>query len=222
MVPPAVGRKRISEPYLHSVWRALPYAGLLATTAVLVAVARQNHAMRSQIDELWRRANLPHPGAAVPTFRTTTLDGDSVVIGRGEPGHRQILFIYNTTCRFCRETLPAWSAIADQLSTSHIAVFGISLHPERQTRQYILEHGLSFATVLFPDAKLRDAYRAAGVPITMVVDHDGTVIYVRLGSIRDRSTIDSAIFAVTEPPSKTVTEPRSKQDRKSRTPSEEG
>jgi peroxiredoxin len=87
-----------------------------------------------------------------------------------------------------------WSALNRELSASQsplVAVYGISLDPEAETRSYIEEHDLLFPVVRFPEAKLARIYRIAGIPTTLVVDHEGVVLHVRRGSLESEAAIDS-------------------------------
>jgi len=110
----------------------------LAIAALLVVfLAFQNRTLREELRTLRRRAERPYPGLVVPTFRAVTLVGDSVMIGEGVPGVRQVLFIFNTTCGFCRGTLPYWSSIADELVTEErreVEVYGMSVDSQAETR----------------------------------------------------------------------------------------
>jgi peroxiredoxin len=135
----------------------------------------------------------------VLAFRATTLAGDSVTIGQMNPGGHQVLFVFNTTCGFCLETVPAWKTVFTELNAPGMpekAVYGISLDPEGQTRRYVLDHRLAFPVLCFPDPRLAKLYRAEGVPLTIVLDHQGEMVHVRMGVLRDRGSIDSVIAAV--------------------------
>jgi len=169
----------------------------LAVAALLVvALAFQNRTLREELRTLRRRGERPYPGLVVPTFRAVTLAGDSVTIGEGAPGARQVLFIFNTTCGFCRETLSYWRRIADELRTEErreVEVYGISVDSEAETRRYVGEEGVSFPVLGFPEVKLVRLYRAEGVPRTLVLDHEGEVLYARAGSFNSQGVVDSVI-----------------------------
>jgi len=181
----------------------LAYPLALAVAALLVVVvAFQNRTLREELRTLRRRAEGPYRGLVVPSFRAVTLAGDSVTIGEGAPGVRQVLFIFNTTCGFCRETLPYWRRIAHELRTEErreVEVYGISVDSEAETRRYVGEEGVSFPVLGFPEVKLVRLYRAEGVPRTLVLDHEGEVLYARAGSFRSESVVDSIIAAARAP-----------------------
>ena len=140
----------------------------------------------------------------VPTFRALTLDGDSITIGEGpDPLARQVLFVLTTSCPFCRQTLPTWARIADSaasLRPGRIVVAAISLDSLNLTRDYVREHQLRYPVVLFPVAKLRRLYRASAVPQTLVLDHEGRILYARTGLLDPQAVVDSIFAALSRPP----------------------
>lgn len=183
---------------LHRIARTFLLVTLAGAAALVVVLARQNRTLRDELATLGRQASLPRVGLYVPTFQTATLDGRSVTIGKAAPGSRQVLFVFNTTCGFCLETLPSWTAIVTELreSADRVSVYGISLDPETETREYVTEHALSFPVLLFPEGKLERLYRVGGVPLTLVLDHEGRILYAKPGTLRDRASIDSILAAV--------------------------
>jgi len=179
--------------------RVVPFAALAVATLLVVVLAYQNRGLRERISEWRRRATFPHVGMVVPAFGATTLAGDSVTIGETNLGGHQVLFVFNTTCGFCLETLPGWKTVFTELDAPAVlenAVYGISLDPEAETRRYVLDHGLAFPVLCIPDPRLAKLYRAEGVPLTVVLDHNGEMVHVRMGALRERGSIDSVIAAV--------------------------
>lgn len=140
----------------------------------------------------------------MPTFRAQTLSGDSITIGEApDPFARQILFVLTTSCPFCKQTLVKWTRIADSvssLSKGRIAVAAISLDSLRLTEDYVRLHQLRFPVLLFPASKLRRLYRATAVPQTLVLDHEGRILYARTGLLEPQAVVDSVFAAALRPP----------------------
>lgn len=182
---------------LKSLTSLAAYAGLVAAAALVVVLGLQNRALREELSELRVQAERAYPGLAVPTFRAVTLAGDSVTIGKTSDGRRQLLFIFNTTCGFCRRTIPVWKGIASKLggAASEVEIFGISTDGEAVTREYASREGVGFPVLRFPEAKLARLYRVVGVPLTLVVDHEGQVVYARGGSLERPAAVDSIFQA---------------------------
>jgi peroxiredoxin len=175
----------------------VPLALLLAA-AVVVTLAVQKRSLVARYMELQQQERLPYEGLWVPTFKAVTLGGGEVVIGEAEKGTRQVLLIFDTTCSFCRTSLPAWADLSARLAgvgEPLVEVYGISLSPEAETRQYVDEHGLTFPVLRFPEEKLRYLYRANGVPQVIVLDHEGRVIYTRPGELGEGAELDTVFAA---------------------------
>ncbi|MGH7540460.1 MAG: peroxiredoxin family protein [Gemmatimonadota bacterium] len=75
-------------------------------------------------------------------------------------------------------------------------MLGLSLDPPDSTRAYVLEHALDFPVTTFPSPKLVQLYRADRIPLVILLDSGGTVLYSRLGAIETAAAIDSVLRAV--------------------------
>jgi cytochrome oxidase Cu insertion factor (SCO1/SenC/PrrC family) len=185
--------------------RAIPLvlSVALAVSSVLVLLlSNRLQDLSTDYRDLRRRATLPHRGYVVPTFRTATLSGDSVTVGESaDSSTRQILFVFNTTCPFCRRIIPAWEQIADSLKAGRrkVHVLAISLDPADTTRRYMAEHALRYPVLRFPQSKLSLLYRTAAIPQTVVLDWTGTVLYAKTGAL-DHASLDSVFAVITGPP----------------------
>jgi peroxiredoxin len=178
-------------------------ATLLAASALIVALAIRHQSLTEAYRTLRLRTSLPSAGAVVPTFRARTLAGDSITIGEDpDPLARQVLFVLTTSCPFCRQTLPTWARIADsvsRLSQGHVVVAAISLDSLGLTEDYVRQHQLRYPVVLFPAKKLRRLYRASFVPQTLVLDHEGRILYARTGLLEPQAVVDSVFAALSRP-----------------------
>jgi peroxiredoxin len=179
--------------------RAFVPTALVAALGLVFVLGVKNQSLKREVRRLRVQDKVPHAGVVVPVFRTVTLTGDSVTIGAGQPGGRQVLFYFTSTCPYCIQTLPAWKRITSEVQTREgdvAAVFGISLDSVDATTRYTAVHALRFPVLRFPDAKTAALYRAVGVPMTVVLDDDGHVLYGRAGALTERVAIDSVLAAV--------------------------
>src|SRR5690606_17278144 len=147
---------------------------------------------------LYERTLRPQPGAYVPTVRTLTLEGDTVTLGEAADGGRQVLFVFTTTCPYCRATLPTWNRIAgtlDTLSTPRIAVFGVSVDSSDIAGTFAAEHGLRFPVVRLTRPKDRVLYRTGRVPETRVLDAHGRIVYAGAGVLDTGAVVACGIAA---------------------------
>ena len=167
-------------------------AALVVSLALVVVLTWRVRQMRSAYRDLYARTIQPHVGLHVPTFSTTAIDGRPVTVGRTATGQRQLLFVFTTTCPYCLATLPAWRRLAATTSGSGLAVetIGISLDSATVTESYSRMHSLPYPVVLFPESKLQAIYRTNAVPITLLLDDNGQVLFYHLG-VLNRATEDS-------------------------------
>ena len=174
--------------------------GLIAVSALCIALATEFRDLSRSYDVLRQRSGLPHAGYFMPTFSARTMAGDSVQIGATSGvRHRQLVFVLTTTCPYCRQTLPIWAALADsvrRLSGWTVDVVGISLDSVDVTRTYGETHGVAYPLVTFPSRKLKQLYRARAVPQTLVLDEEGRVLYARTGLLEPAATLDSVYRAL--------------------------
>ena len=175
-------------------------AALLAALVLVGVLGVKNSRLEREVRRERVQEKFPHPGMVVPAFRAATLAGDSVTIGTTVPGGRQVLFYFNSSCPYCLQSLQAWKTIATRLrapGSSEVGVFGISLDSVSATVRYVAAHGLDFPVLRFPNGKTAAMYRAIGVPITVVLNDDGDVLYGRAGALIG-SAVDSVMAAVRE------------------------
>lgn len=169
--------------------------GLLSVA--LVSLALEHRALRTEYAELLERALWPYPGMYVPSFDAISVDGAlELTVGAMPDDDRQLIFVFTTTCPYCRASLPAWQRIDSLLGPdTTIAVLGVSLDGPLETRAYVSEHALRFPVVTFPDGRTRRVYRARTVPQVLVVGAGGRIAYVRRGSLDTGIAVDSVIHA---------------------------
>ncbi len=178
--------------------RFLPLVGLAVAVTLVTLLGAQNRRLKGQYADLMQRATQPHPGIFVPTFHAATLGGDSATVGTTVAGAAQILFFFTTTCPYCRESLPAWKQVASQFkAVGSASVYGIALDSLHLVQEYAKEHELGFPVVMFPEAKLAQLYRVRRVPLVMVLNEEGRVVYSRAGPLTTQSAIDSVLEAET-------------------------
>ncbi|HEX2202386.1 MAG TPA: TlpA disulfide reductase family protein [Longimicrobium sp.] len=183
--------------------RILPYAALTLAAVLVVVLGQDKRELIGKVEDLqvkYREAvTQPRPGMFMPAFQTTTLDGRPATVGQLPAEGKQVLFVYTTTCRYCKSTLPTWkrlAALLDTMRTPRVQVFGVSLDSLEATRKYSAENRLPYPTVSFPEDKLVQMYRAGTVPLTLVLDQEGRTVYSRVGEITQQAAFDSIVAAV--------------------------
>ncbi|MDX2057327.1 MAG: TlpA disulfide reductase family protein [Gemmatimonadales bacterium] len=175
---------------------------LVLTTGVSVVLAHRLDQLSAAYREVRVLATTLHKGSVVPAFATESMTGDPIVVGETtDSSRKQVLFVFTTTCPYCKASLPAWRRVAEALGTSGGAsIVGISLDSADATSAYVAEHGLRFDIVQFPSRRIKRLYRAGMVPQTVVLDFDGHVVHSRVGLLQIGPATDSVLAAVRGPP----------------------
>jgi len=171
---------------------------LTAAAVLMVALALQKRDLLARIEGLTTRTRDPYVGMYVPAVTLPSVNGATVLLGQAPPGQaHQVLFVFSTSCEFCKASLSAWKRIAGKFAgNSQVEVVGISVDSVQVTREYVEEYGLEFPVVSFTDRKLRALYRAGITPQTLIIDAEGKVGYVRVGAVTEAVVIDSIVEAV--------------------------
>jgi peroxiredoxin len=184
--------------WLRNQYQLVSLSVLLALMSVIViGLVLEVRTLRPQVKQLELRKIFPYVGQLVPTVRTVTATGDSVVIGETSRGRSQVLFFLSTSCSHCLETLPMW-ALSRRLtadSASRFDVYGISLSSADSTTAFSGRHAIPFPLLRIEDRRSRLLYRVKGVPMTLVVDAEGQITYVKWAAIASKAQMDSVYDA---------------------------
>jgi peroxiredoxin len=147
--------------------------------------------------ELQRQRTFPYVGQWLPSTRVATVHGDSVMLAESAPGRAQVLLGFTTTCPYCRESLPRWRQLADQLQNrSAVELFWVSGSTWDSTRAWLAREQVPGQVVRLPNAKLQRVFRFHTVPLTVVLDRYGRVVYRHSGAVRSDAVIDSVLDAI--------------------------
>ena len=183
-----------------------PLVALAAALALIVVLARQLEARSERVKRLTERLTSLQPGSWVPTVVLPTTDDSSVVVGERIDGGRQLLLVFTTTCQYCRASLPAWARLPEQLDSAartsrapDVQVLGIALDSLGAARRYRDLHKLPYVVAQLPEGKSRALYRARAVPMVVLLDSAGRVLYTRAGVLTAMAAVDSVIAAAMMP-----------------------
>jgi peroxiredoxin len=197
-----------------SAWTIGVYVALVLAIGIVVLLARAQRELETRYERLAERSAWLHPGSYVPPVPTSTLTGDTLILGAPPAGARQVLLVFTTTCPYCRASVPAWRSLAARAhSLSRLGgvaphVVGLSLDSLPATTHYMDEHGLRFPVTQFPTRRDQALYRARSVPLILVIDADNRVAYSRMGVPTSLAALDSVWrAAIGEFPPRSATPP---------------
>lgn len=95
----------------------------------------------------------------------------------------QVIFIFTTSCPFCKKSIPAWNKLAAKVGRCS---FGISLDEAKETRRYVLENSITFPVYTVANStEFREGNKIRGIPKTVIRNKKGVVVEVHHGQFRD-------------------------------------
>jgi cytochrome c biogenesis protein CcmG, thiol:disulfide interchange protein DsbE len=120
---------------------------------------------------------------AAPDYAAVTLDGDSVALSdlRGEV---VLLNVWATWCVPCRVEIPELQALHEEHGARGLRVIGVTVDSRAASDDvvdFIDELGMTYDIWADPDHRVLNRFRAAGVPITVLIDRAGRIAWRHLG-----------------------------------------
>jgi len=88
-----------------------------------------------------------------------------------------------------------------------VQLYGVSLDSLAETERYARSHALTFPITRFTSQKVRRLYKAKSVPLAVVLDEEGRVLYSRTGVLTSGAVSDSLFEAIVRkrPPRRVAT-----------------
>lgn len=157
-------------------------AGVLVLTGVWFA-ANRNAAK----PDLSKFTAINRPAA---DFQLRALDGGTVKLSDYR-GKIVLLNFWRTDCVPCRDETPALQAAYQQLRGQGVEIIGINLFNNEQTngvgidgvRRFANLYGVSYPIALDADGAVTQKYLISPIPVSYVIDGNGTARYVHLGQV---------------------------------------
>jgi peroxiredoxin len=124
-------------------------------------------------------------GDKAPDYGAVTLAGDSITLAslHGSP---VLLNIWATWCPPCRREMPDLQELHDTFSPRGLQVVGVSIDAagsDEAVRQFLEEYNVTYTILRDPSDRISSVFMAQGVPVTVLIDAGGTVLWRRLGPV---------------------------------------
>jgi cytochrome c biogenesis protein CcmG, thiol:disulfide interchange protein DsbE len=139
-------------------------------------------------------------GERAPQYRGVTLAGDSTPLGSLD-GRVVLLNIWATWCEPCKEELPILQSIYRARSAEGFEIVGVSVDAqgeEQKVQAFVADYGLTYPIWLDPSERVSATFLAVGVPASYLIARDGTLLWKKVGPIRENDPelsrlLDSAL-----------------------------
>ena len=118
----------------------------------------------------------PPAGSMAAPFELTTLDG-KVVKSSELAGKVVLVNFWATWCGPCKEEMPSLARLQKQLDPAQFALLTVTTDPQRQGITYFLSQlGISLPVLFDEDQEVSRTFMVRGLPTTIVVARDGTLV----------------------------------------------
>jgi len=126
-------------------------------------------------------ANLTPPSA--PDFDLETLDGSRLQMASLR-GRVVLLNFWASWCAPCREEMPDLETAYQRYRDNGFIVVGVNVaESARQARDFATEFDVTFPIVLDGDAATANQLGISGLPVSLLVDGSGEIVYRHIGRI---------------------------------------
>jgi thiol-disulfide isomerase/thioredoxin/outer membrane lipoprotein-sorting protein len=143
-----------------------------------------------------KTAGAANPGAKMvgktaPDVTLTAEDGKTVALSslRGKP---VLLDLWATWCGPCLESMPALGRIARDVHGQGVMVVSVDQDTEAEdATRYLARHGYGWPNYHDPDGKVMKAFEDQSIPLTVLIDAHGKIVYYDYGG--DEEAVRKAI-----------------------------
>ncbi len=167
-----------------------PLRSLTVTVAALVAIS---------VAGCGGSGSAPEVGDRAPSYSADSLRGERVALDELR-GDVVLLNAWATWCGPCREEMPYLQELSRDYSKRGLRVVGVNVDrsaDEGAIESFLAEVGVTFPTVLDPADRFARTFVTSGVPESLLIDSDGTIMHRWKGPLDDRPDDTEAIIEST-------------------------
>jgi len=129
-------------------------------------------------------------GRAAPDFALHAAAGDNVRLSEHR-GEVVVLSFWSSRCTSCRTQLAALNRSFETYRSAGLSIYGVGVDDDPvQSRDFAHSARVDFALLLDPAKEVSRSYQVDNLPMTVLIDRNGTVRYV----LRDYSAASSTLY----------------------------
>lgn len=120
-------------------------------------------------------------GESAPAFTAPSLTSNSNVKLSAYRGKVVLVDFWASWCPPCRESLPQFENLRQELAGSPFEVVAINVDENPDDgRQFLSTHPVTYPVVMDKDGKIPEKYEVPGMPTSYLLDKNGVVQYVHV------------------------------------------
>ena len=129
-------------------------------------------------------------GRAAPDFALHAAAGDNVRLSEHR-GDVVVLSFWSSRCTSCRTQLAALNRSFATYRSAGLSIYGVGVDDDPvQSREFARSARVDFALLLDPAKEVSRSYQVDNLPMTVLIDRNGTIRYV----LRDYSDASSTLY----------------------------
>ena len=129
-------------------------------------------------------------GEAAPDFALHAAAGDNVRLSEHR-GEVVVLSFWSSHCGSCRTQLTALSRSLATYRSAGLSIYGVGVDDDPvQSRDFARSARVDFALLLDPAKSVSRSYQVDNLPMTVLIDRNGTVRY----ALRDYSAASATLY----------------------------
>jgi peroxiredoxin len=129
-------------------------------------------------------------GRAAPDFALHATAGDNVRLSEHR-GEVVVLSFWSSRCTSCRTQLAALNRSFATYRSAGLSIYGVGVDDDPvQSRDFARSARVDFALLLDPAKEVSRSYQVDNLPMTVLIDRNGTIRYV----LRDYSDASSTLY----------------------------
>lgn len=117
-------------------------------------------------------------GEAAPKFSLPDIDGKTVNVGGLIGKKTVVLNFWAAWCTSCVEEIPQLKALQESPGADKAVFFGINAgENERKAKRFVEKNQFPYKVLIDRDKSIARKYGVPGIPVTVIIAKDGTIIY---------------------------------------------
>ncbi len=115
-------------------------------------------------------------GAPAPDFTLKDLNGKKHSLSEYR-GQVVLLNFWATWCGPCVHEMPSMESLSQKLKEDDFVILAVSLDRGNlgRVKEFVKKHHLSFPVLLSPDGKIQKLYPTSAIPVSLLINKDGTI-----------------------------------------------